>query len=498
LKRRWPWEEDAEGRDGRVTHSVLGLDAGPPEIRDPSPPRRAGPVVRGPAEDAPMTRSLLGLEDAPLSPYPQRRDPSPEDQNGQGDAGRVARSFLGLAEDARRPLPAELRTRLASTKVDARRSVLGLADVVPPPAPPPVSFAHAPVGVPLARAAASAFSASGEPLPDPTRGLFVEIERRPERAFPVERAILISLAVHFILIFVLERVPGGGGANAGLLAALRPPPQSAEDRVPIVFHAAPGPERDNPKRSDPSDRNRRAGGGDKTRPKADTPFIPPLPGKEGLAPGQAAASRRPPAGSETGREASRTSAASGAPSEKPAVSQERSASSESFRAPAGSGSASSARGLPDLSEKIRDAARSVGASGEGGAGIPNPNGGYMDSGPISFETSWYDWGPYAEEMVRRIKLHWDIPKLAELGWKGKLTIHFNIRIDGSVEGATIVAGSGIPPFDFAAMQAILKSNPFRPLPPDLLKEVPGKTKEGITVTFFYNMRPGRGGTQEGS
>ena len=85
---------------------------------------------------------------------------------------------------------------------------------------------------------------------------------------------------------------------------------------------------------------------------------------------------------------------------------------------------------------------------------------------------------------------------SELGWKGKLTIHFSIRVDGSVEGATIVAGSGIPPYDFAALQAILKSNPFRPLPKDLLKEVPGKEKEGVTVTFFYNMRPGREGTSQ--
>ena len=152
--------------------------------------------------------------------------------------------------------------------------------------------------------------------------------------------------------------------------------------------------------------------------------------------------------------------------------------------------------MPDLNRAIERAAQSVGASGEGGAGTPNPDGGFMDSGPLSFETSWYDWGPYADEMVRRIKLHWDIPKLAELGWKGKLTVHFNIRVDGSVEGATIVAGSGIPPFDFAALQAILKSNPFRPLPKDLLKEVPGKEKEGVTVTFFYNMRPGREGTSQ--
>ena len=32
------------------------------------------------------------------------------------------------------------------------------------------------------------------------------------------------------------------------------------------------------------------------------------------------------------------------------------------------------------------------------------------SGRVSFETSWYDWGPYAAEMIRRIKLHWRIAR----------------------------------------------------------------------------------------
>ena len=61
--------------------------------------------------------------------------------------------------------------------------------------------------------------------------------------------------------------------------------------------------------------------------------------------------------------------------------------------------------------------------------------------------------------------------------------------DGRVEGARILSKSGVPPFDFAAFQAIVKSDPFRPLPKDLLAQVPGKDREGITVTFFYNLRP---------
>ena len=53
-----------------------------------------------------------------------------------------------------------------------------------------------------------------------------------------------------------------------------------------------------------------------------------------------------------------------------------------------------------------------------------------------------------------------------------------------VEGAKILSVSGVPPFDFAALQAILTSSPFRPLPKDL-----GSDREGVNVTFFYNIRP---------
>ncbi|HWZ85903.1 MAG TPA: energy transducer TonB, partial [Thermoanaerobaculia bacterium] len=81
-------------------------------------------------------------------------------------------------------------------------------------------------------------------------------------------------------------------------------------------------------------------------------------------------------------------------------------------------------------------------------------------------------------------LHWDVPELARLGWKGSLTVRFYILADGRVADAKIIRFSGIPPFDNAALQAIVKSSPFRPLPEDLHEE-----REGITIVFFYNMRP---------
>ena len=321
-----------------------------------------------------------------------------------------------------------------------------------------------------------------------------EIEHRPERAFPIERAILFSIAAHILLLVLILKapMPSSSGRHRGLLGALVESEREKElqRQIPIVFRSAPGPARANPNRSDLSDATRKAGGGDPSRPRSQTPFIAPLTGKEGLPPGAAAAAPRPRPQQATG--VGKDSAPAAAPGEKQA------AGPEAFQVPA-PGKASAGREGPrlaDLQRAMEDAARGVVPSapkGDSGAGFPNPEGGFVDSGPISFDTTWYDWGPYAEEMVRRIKLHWDIPELARLGWKGKLTIRFFIRGDGRVEGAKILKVSGVPPFDFAALQAILTSSPFRPLPKDL-----GSDREGVTVTFFYNIRPEKEGRGDGS
>jgi TonB family protein len=311
-----------------------------------------------------------------------------------------------------------------------------------------------------------------------------DLQPPSRRPIPVERAILLSLGAHILLFLLLRWMPASGGTNSrhGLFGSLFPEPKPV-DTIPLVFRSAPGPERANPKRSDPSDKTRRAGGGDPSRAKSETPFVPQRPGIEGLAPG-AGKSARAAAARASGDNGERTAAAS--------TETARSTAPDAFAIPPPGAKSSGRAGEPltDLDRAIRDAAREVGA-GESGAGIPNPDGGFLDSGPVSFDTSWYDWGAYADEMVRRIKLHWDVPELARLGWKGRLTVRFYIMADGRVADAKYISKSGVPPFDFAAFQAIIKSDPFRPLPKDLLAQVPGKDREGITVTFFYNMRPGR-------
>jgi TonB family protein len=121
---------------------------------------------------------------------------------------------------------------------------------------------------------------------------------------------------------------------------------------------------------------------------------------------------------------------------------------------------------------------------------PDTDGGQVDTGGLSFDTQWYDWGPYAKAMLAKIRRHWRIPEIAMLGVEGVVKIRFFIGRDGTVSGLQIVDESGKPPMDFAARDAIADSSPFEPLPTDLT----GVDREGVTITFFYNARPpNRGG-----
>jgi len=128
---------------------------------------------------------------------------------------------------------------------------------------------------------------------------------------------------------------------------------------------------------------------------------------------------------------------------------------------------------------------------EAGGLLENPDreGGQVDTGGLSFDTQWYDWGPYAKAMLAKIRRHWRIPEIAMLGVSGVVKIRFFIERDGTVTDLHIVDESGKPPMDFAARDAIARSSAFEPLPVDL----GGSGREGVTITFFYNRSaPDRG------
>ena len=312
-----------------------------------------------------------------------------------------------------------------------------------------------------------------------TLGELAGLEEHDSRSFPIERGILISIVFHVLLIILLLSMPRiPAGSKEDFFAGLVPQPRD-DTPIPVIFKDAPGPARPNPKRSPVSDADRRAGGGDRSRPRADTPFVPPGSGVAGLAPGPKAP--RVPGSDVAARQGSAAEADRRAAAEKSETDQKPSDFPSTAR-PQTSGPREVSK-LAGLDRAIAEAARNT-VGGEGGVPAPNPDGGFVDNGPLSFDTTWYDWGAYAAEMIRRIKLHWDVPELARLGWKGSLSVRFYIMADGTVADAKIIRVSGVPPFDNAAFQAILKSSPFRPLPADLHEE-----REGVTITFFYNMRP---------
>lgn len=109
--------------------------------------------------------------------------------------------------------------------------------------------------------------------------------------------------------------------------------------------------------------------------------------------------------------------------------------------------------------------------------------GFAKDGPLSFESSWYDWGEYAAGMVSRIRVNWysNMPQLIQTGLKGVVTIRFTIHRDGRITDVTILNGSGAPPYDFAAKKAIELSSPLAALP----KDFPNDT-ERVTAMFYYN------------
>lgn len=331
---------------------------------------------------------------------------------------------------------------------------------------------------------------SGPPLT-----LLSDLGPQPERwKLTTERAVYISIILHLILALAIVIVPVKFKWDRpknldelpdplGLIKLMKPNP--VEPPIPIQFFPAPGPKAKAPGKNPlPSDMNRVAHGGDPKLPKAETPKAVPLPGIRELEPGKRGerlAAKAPPPQTQ--------GAPDGAPPD-----LKSSPDALALNRPQGNEGSSplsvpKLKGIPQAAlegltaEQARNAAQSVGQGGDEGGGWER-DGGFVDSGPISFDTVGYDWGAYAAEMIRKIKRNWDVPSLAHYGIKGKLTIRFYILKDGRVELEKIIASSGIPPFDNAAFQAIALSSAFKPLPADL-----GHDREGVTVTFFYNIRP---------
>jgi TonB family protein len=304
----------------------------------------------------------------------------------------------------------------------------------------------------------------------------VEERRRPDG---VGIAVAASLVVHTLLIIYV--------------VATYKPLDDEKVAKPIVryvelmrqnrdFTEAPGPKQEKAPMNAPfSDANRKAS---MPKPTGDEPTTRP---------GQGSSIWTPPSGSPTpqaqqGVRAQQQQTAQQGAQPTPGESAAATSGAFSYRQPV----TQAAAGV-DWRNAIREVGKVASLGGAqgidlGGAAGGGGDKGFAESGPISFETAWYDWGEYAESMVSKIRVNWYgiMPELIRTGLKGRLTIRFTIHRDGRITDVTIIEGSTIPPYDFAAKKAIEMSSPLNPLPKDFPKET-----ERVTAMFFYNEEPPR-------
>jgi TonB family protein len=154
--------------------------------------------------------------------------------------------------------------------------------------------------------------------------------------------------------------------------------------------------------------------------------------------------------------------------------------------------------LPDLraqagkivDQTVQQDRKQGSGSGQGGrTGVLNgpvePNFA-TDQPQILSDTKGYDFGPYMNGVINRVRLNWYpmIPEIARLGQKGRVSIIFTITRTGGITDIHQVANSGSDPLDRAAMGSITASNPFSPLPPNFDGD-----KLTLQFTFLYNLYP---------
>jgi TonB family protein len=316
--------------------------------------------------------------------------------------------------------------------------------------------------------------------------LVAEVEEEPPRG-GVSYSVIASAAFHILLIvwFVHNYHPVAEGDKAPPIARY----VELIRQNPRDFTEAPGKKVDiAPLHAAPSDANRRASSPNRTgdqqtlRPGdgSNRMYVPQERGGNGRPPSPAAAQQQ---AMQQQQQAQQSAAAAS-----PFAANPTSSSALTFRQPQ---QASAAAPPVDLRSAIQEvgkvASLGTGRSGADLGQLGGDKGWTANQGPISFETSWYDWGDYAEGMVSRIRVHWyaEMPMhLLQTGMKGVVIIRFTIHRDGHITDVTILSSSGIPPYDNAAKRAIELASPLAPLPADFPKDT-----EHVTAGFFYNSEP---------
>ena len=118
-----------------------------------------------------------------------------------------------------------------------------------------------------------------------------------------------------------------------------------------------------------------------------------------------------------------------------------------------------------------------GTGGLGNAGNPPPNSRPNAPGSLAAKKD-IDFGPYMNELQRRIRRAWRPPRGNE---SKRVILTFKIRKDGELSDLRLKIGSGFEPSDKAALLAVQSAAPFTRLP------VGAPNIVDIEFTFDYNV-----------
>jgi TonB family protein len=111
---------------------------------------------------------------------------------------------------------------------------------------------------------------------------------------------------------------------------------------------------------------------------------------------------------------------------------------------------------------------------------------WIDIPTILSDTQGYDFGPYLNSLMTRVRQNWYavIPEIAIKGLKGRVVVIFTIVRDGKVQDLRLIP-SGNQDLDRAATKAIEASNPFAALPPNFKGD-----RIVLQLSFLYNLPAG--------
>jgi TonB family protein len=123
-----------------------------------------------------------------------------------------------------------------------------------------------------------------------------------------------------------------------------------------------------------------------------------------------------------------------------------------------------------------------GGGGDGVRGNPDANNNPGKAPAVSAQAD-VDFGPYMNDLQRRIKRAWFPPKGQE---SRRVVVIFKVHRGGELSNLRLDHASGVASADQAALKAVENAAPFRPLPPGSADDV------DIQFTFDYNVFSGGG------